>query len=161
MTAPVTHNGNGSRPRPRARVLTTTPADGPVGMAVIGAGYWGPNIVRNAMAFGGTELKWVCDRDVGRARHVVGEQSSIRVTPDIDDILADESVEAVAIATPPATHAELALRCIDGGPSPARREAARGLLRRRAGDGQGRGRAGRRPALRPHVLLHAGGPEDP
>ena len=111
----MTHNGNGSRPRTRARPGTTTPATGPVGMAVIGAGYWGPNIVRNAMAFGGTDLKWVCDRDVGRARHVVGEQSSIRVTPDIDDVLADESVEAVAIATPPATHAELALRCVEAG----------------------------------------------
>ena len=84
-------------------------------MAVIGAGYWGPNIVRNALAFRATDLKWVCDRDVGRARHVVGEQSSIRVTPDIDDVLADESVEAVAIATPPATHAALAFRCVEAG----------------------------------------------
>ena len=46
---------------------------------------------------------------------MVGEQSAIRVTPDLDDVLADESVEAVAIATPPATHAELALRCIEAG----------------------------------------------
>src|SRR4051812_48517077 len=109
MTASVTHNGRGTRRHPRTRARTTPPATGPVGMAVIGAGYWGPNIVRNAMAFRGTELKWVCDRDVGRARQVVGDQSPIRVTPDIDDVLADESVEAVAIATPPATHAELAL----------------------------------------------------
>lgn len=116
MSANVTHTANGSRPRPRARLGTATPsAAGPVGMAVIGAGYWGPNIVRNAMAFGGTDLKWVCDRDVGRAQHVVGEQNSIQVTPDIDDVLADESVEAVAIATPPATHAELALRCVEAG----------------------------------------------
>ena len=88
---------------------------GPVGMAVIGAGYWGPNIVRNALAFPGCELKWVCDRDVARARHVVGAQSPIHVTPDIDDVLADDSVEAVAIATPPATHAELAFRCVEAG----------------------------------------------
>jgi predicted dehydrogenase len=87
----------------------------PVGMAVIGAGYWGPNIVRNALAFTGTDLRWVCDRDVERARRVVGAQSPIRVTPDIDDVLCDESVEAVAIATPPATHAELAFRCVEAG----------------------------------------------
>jgi predicted dehydrogenase len=87
----------------------------PVGMAVIGAGYWGPNIVRNALALPDTDLKWVCDRDVARARRVVGAQSPIRVTPDIDEVLADESVEAVAIATPPATHAELALRCVEAG----------------------------------------------
>ena len=96
-------------------MTTTTSAAGPVRMAVIGAGYWGPNIVRNAMAFGGTDLKWVCDLDVGRAQHVVGDQNSIQVTPDIDDVLADESVEAVAIATPPATHAALALRCVEAG----------------------------------------------
>jgi len=87
----------------------------PVGMAVIGAGYWGPNIVRNALAFAGADLKWVCDRDVSRAQHVVGARSAIRVTSDIDEVLADESVEAVAIATPPATHAELALRCVEAG----------------------------------------------
>jgi predicted dehydrogenase len=93
----------------------TTPATGPVGMAVIGAGYWGPNIVRNALALPETDLKWVCDRDLARARQVVGDQSSIRVTSDIEEVLADDSVEAVAIATPPATHAELAFRCVEAG----------------------------------------------
>jgi predicted dehydrogenase len=86
-----------------------------VPMAVVGAGYWGPNIIRNAKALCETELRWVCDRDVARARRVVGEQSEIRVTPDLDDVLADDSVEAVAIATPPATHAEIALRCLESG----------------------------------------------
>jgi predicted dehydrogenase len=84
-------------------------------MAVIGAGYWGPNIIRNALALGETDLKWVCDRDLTRARRVIGAQSAIAVTAEVDDILADESVEAVVIATPPATHAELALRCIEAG----------------------------------------------
>jgi predicted dehydrogenase len=86
-----------------------------VGMAVVGAGYWGPRLIRNARALPDSDLKWVCDRDVARARGVVGEQSEIRITPDLGDVLADESVEAVAIATPPGTHAELALRCIEAG----------------------------------------------
>ena len=86
-----------------------------VSIAVVGAGYWGPNIIRNAKALCGTDLSWVCDRDVDRARRVVGEQSEIGVTPDLDEVLADESVEAVAIATPPATHAGIALRCIEAG----------------------------------------------
>jgi predicted dehydrogenase len=91
------------------------PRTGAVGIAVIGAGYWGPNIVRNALALPATDLKWVCDRDLGRAHGVVGAQSAIGVTPDIDEVLDDDAVEAVAIATPPATHAELALRCIEAG----------------------------------------------
>jgi predicted dehydrogenase len=87
----------------------------PVRIAVVGVGYWGPNILRNAKALSETELRWVCDRDVDRARRVVGEQSEIRLTPDLDEVLADEAVEAVAIATPPATHAPIALRCLAAG----------------------------------------------
>ena len=86
-----------------------------VSMAVVGAGYWGPNIIRNAKALCETDLRWVCDRDLERARRVIGEQSEIRVTHDLDEVLADASVEAVAIATPPASHAEIALRCIEAG----------------------------------------------
>ncbi len=86
-----------------------------VGVAVVGAGYWGPRLIRNAKALPDTDLRWVCDRDLARARCVVGEQSEIRIASELDDVLADESVEAVAIATPPGTHAELALRCIEAG----------------------------------------------
>ena len=113
MTATVSDNG--SRPRSRPRPAMERPAGDPLGIAVIGAGYWGPNIIRNALALEETELKWVCDRDVVRARCVVGAQSAIGVTAELDDVLDDESVEAVVIATPPGTHAELALRCIAAG----------------------------------------------
>lgn len=87
----------------------------PISLAVVGAGYWGPNLARNAMALEEIRLKWVCDLDLERARGVVGDQTSVRVTADLDEVLSDESVEALAIATPPATHAELALRCIEAG----------------------------------------------
>ena len=86
-----------------------------VRIAVVGAGYWGPNIIRNAKALGETDLRWVCDRDTDRARRVVGEQSEIRVTGDLEEVLADDAVDAVAIATPPATHAPIALRCLAAG----------------------------------------------
>jgi predicted dehydrogenase len=112
MTVSTGHR-NGSQGRPVPRLHPAARSTAPVGIAVIGAGYWGPNIVRNALALPQTEVKWVCDRDLARAQQVVGAQSAIRVTPDIDDVLSDESVEAVAIATPPATHAELALRCLE------------------------------------------------
>jgi predicted dehydrogenase len=114
VTLVAPYNGS-TRPDHRRRTLIGAHRGDPVGIAVIGAGYWGPNLVRNALALRVTELKWVCDADVARARRVVGAQSPVRVTCDIDDVLADDSVEAVAIATPPATHAQLALRCIDAG----------------------------------------------
>jgi predicted dehydrogenase len=87
----------------------------PVAIAVVGAGYWGPRIVRNALALRDVHLRWVCDRDLARGFAVVGDQSPVRVTPDLDDVLNDPCVEAVAIATPPATHAGLALRCLEAG----------------------------------------------
>src|SRR4051794_3121532 len=93
MTALTSRGGSARR-----EVGETTAA---VRMAVVGAGYWGPNIVRNAIAFPGTELSWICDFRVERAREIAGARSETQVTADIDEVLADESVEAVAIATPP------------------------------------------------------------
>jgi predicted dehydrogenase len=87
----------------------------PVGVAVVGAGYWGPNLVRNFAATESTELRWVCDVSIERARKVVGAQTSLRVTDDLADVLADPEVEAVAIATPPSTHARLAQECFEAG----------------------------------------------
>lgn len=87
----------------------------PVGVAVVGAGYWGPNLVRNFAATDKTDLRWVCDISIERARKVVGAQSSVRVTDDLAEVLADPQVEAVAIATPPSTHAPIALECFEAG----------------------------------------------
>ena len=87
----------------------------PVGVAVVGAGYWGPNLVRNFAASEKSDLRWVCDISVERAQKVVGAQSAVRVTDDLAEVLQDPAVEAVAIATPPSTHAAIALQCFAAG----------------------------------------------
>lgn len=87
----------------------------PVGVAVVGAGYWGPNLVRNFAATEKTDLRWVCDLSLERARNAVGAQSQVQVTDDLADVLRDPTVEAVAIATPPSTHASVALQCFEAG----------------------------------------------
>ena len=86
-----------------------------LGVAVVGAGYWGPNLVRNFDAFEGTDLRWVCDLSRDRARKVVGGSRAAQVTDDLDQVLNDDSVDAVAIATPAGTHASVALACLDAG----------------------------------------------
>jgi predicted dehydrogenase len=91
------------------------PLDGEVGVAVIGAGYWGPNLVRNFLGCDDTWLWSVCDLDLARARKVVGKRSSIEVTDRVDEVLADPRIEAVAIATPAATHLPIALAAIAAG----------------------------------------------
>ena len=44
----------------------------PIGLAVIGAGYWGPNLVRTALATPALRLEWLCDLDEARAQAVLG-----------------------------------------------------------------------------------------
>lgn len=85
-----------------------------VGIAVIGAGYWGPNLARNAQLNTATELRWVCDADLAKAQRVtVGIPA--KATTDLAEVLADPDVAAVAIATPPSTHRSIALAAIDSG----------------------------------------------
>lgn len=91
------------------------PTDGEVGVAVIGAGYWGPNLVRNLLACDHTWLWAVCDLDLERARKVVGKRTSVHATADLDEVLGDPRIEAVAIATPAATHLPIALAAIEAG----------------------------------------------
>lgn len=86
-----------------------------VGVAVIGAGYWGPNLIRNFGASPHTHLRWVCDLSDERARKATGAYSTVPTTTDIDEVLADPEVEAVAIATPAASHTALGLAAIEAG----------------------------------------------
>src|SRR3954453_20798862 len=86
-----------------------------IGMAVVGAGYWGPNLVRNAMATADMNLRWLCDLDEERARRVLGSYSTVSTTDSFDAVLEDPAVHAVAIATPAATHFPLAVAALDAG----------------------------------------------
>jgi predicted dehydrogenase len=85
------------------------------GIAVVGAGYWGPNLVRNFAAADGCDVRWVCDLDHDRAARLADRFGVEKVTSDLGDILADPGVHGVAIATPARTHAGIASACIDAG----------------------------------------------
>ena len=84
-----------------------------LGVAVIGAGYWGPQLIRNFRASEAWDLVAVCDLDTDRATSVLGHRSGVEVTASLEEVLARDDVDAVAIATPARTHhviAESALR---------------------------------------------------
>ncbi|MEV6343189.1 Gfo/Idh/MocA family oxidoreductase [Actinoplanes sp. NPDC051851] len=87
----------------------------PIGIAVIGAGYWGPNLVRNFQASPAFRLRWLCDLDADRAQRVLGGYSTVQVTTQLDEVLADPDVDAVAIATPAGTHLPIALAALRAG----------------------------------------------
>ncbi|MFD0856397.1 Gfo/Idh/MocA family oxidoreductase, partial [Actinomadura adrarensis] len=79
----------------------------PIGLAVIGAGYWGPNLVRTAQATPALRLEYLCDLDEDRARSVLGDYTTVQATGSYQDVLDDPRVRAVAVATPAATHFDL------------------------------------------------------
>jgi predicted dehydrogenase len=87
----------------------------PVGLAVIGAGYWGPNLVRSALATPEFSLQWLCDLDLDRARRALGPRSTVASTSSFDEVLDDPDVAAVAIATPAATHFDLVRAALEAG----------------------------------------------
>ncbi len=95
--------------------MTTAAASDPVGLAVVGAGYWGPNLVRNAVANADLDLRWVCDLDTERAQRLSSTYAGVTATPDLAAVLSDPAVDAVAIATPASTHAWIATEAIKAG----------------------------------------------
>jgi predicted dehydrogenase len=106
----------------KSNAVTDTSAPGrepdpavPLGVAVVGAGYWGPNLVRNFQSSPRFRLRWLCDLDVARAQRVLGGYSTVRATSDYAAVLADPSVDAVAVATPAGTHLDIALAALRAG----------------------------------------------
>ena len=82
-------------------------------VGVIGAGAWGKNHVRTVATLSDAELAAVCDADA-KTRERIGRQfPAAHVTADVADLLG--RVDAVVIASPAATHARVALQCIEAG----------------------------------------------
>ena len=61
------------------------------------------------------ELAWCCDASEANRERVREAFPSARLTGDLDEVLADEGVDAVALATPVPTHAPLAVRVLEAG----------------------------------------------
>lgn len=81
-------------------------------VAVVGLGYWGPNLVRNLMALDHCEQLTVCDLDEVRVKRVLSQYSSVRGTTRFEDVLEDTGIDAVVLATPVHSHFSLALSCL-------------------------------------------------
>jgi predicted dehydrogenase len=86
-----------------------------VGIAVVGLGYWGPNLVRNFQELADAEVVAVCDPDVDRLELVGRRFPSARPYKHVDDVLADGSIDAVALATPVSTHFPLGRAVLEAG----------------------------------------------
>ena len=87
----------------------------PVRVAVVGLGYWGPNLVRNLYELPEAELVGVCDLEPERLERIARRYPGVRRTTSFADLLGDPRVEAVAIATSVATHFDLARAALEAG----------------------------------------------
>jgi predicted dehydrogenase len=87
----------------------------PVGVAVVGMGYWGPNLLRVLGDNLDASVRWICDLDPERLGKYRRRHPDARVTTRIERVLADPAVDAVIIATPVDTHYNLATRVLEAG----------------------------------------------
>jgi predicted dehydrogenase len=86
-----------------------------IGIAVVGYGYWGPNLVRNFWEVPGARLVSVCDMRPERLSGVQSRYPAVEITSNYAEVLADPRVDVVAIATPVSSHYDLALRALQAG----------------------------------------------
>ena len=84
-------------------------------VGLVGLGYWGPNLARNSDDLPGAELAWLADVDEGRRARYEARFPTARATHRFEDLLEDDTLDAVVIATPVVTHAELAKRALLAG----------------------------------------------
>jgi predicted dehydrogenase len=88
---------------------------GPLRVGVVGLGYWGPNLARNFHALPDAELVWCCDASPAARERVAPMVPGARMTDRIEDLLEDETLDAIVLATPVPTHAALAVRVLEAG----------------------------------------------
>jgi len=87
-----------------------------IGVAIIGLGYWGPNLVRNFYKTQGTDVAGVCDLSKERLQIIKKDYPSIKLlTSNYGEILNSKGIAAVAIATPVRTHFSLAKQALEAG----------------------------------------------
>ena len=86
-----------------------------VNIAIIGIGYWGPNLVRNFIALKSVNIEQVCDIRAERLQFIQNRYPSIKGTSDYNDILGNERIEAIVLATPIETHYEMAKQAMLAG----------------------------------------------
>jgi predicted dehydrogenase len=94
---------------------SATPVRQPLVVAVVGLGYWGPNLLRILADDIDVDVRWLCDRDPERLARFGRRYPGARLTQNLDALLNDREVDAVVIATPVGTHFSLASACLAAG----------------------------------------------
>lgn len=84
-------------------------------IAVVGYGYWGPNLARNFSKLDDSRLAAVLEMDASRLDKVRRLYPAVRATNSYEDILTDRGIDAVVVATPISSHYKLTKQAILAG----------------------------------------------
>ena len=84
-------------------------------VAVVGLGYWGPNRLRALIDIDGVDVTWICDREESRFAKLANRHPTLRATTEFDELLADDELDAIVLATPVFTHHTLASAALRAG----------------------------------------------
>lgn len=84
-------------------------------IGVIGCGYWGPNLLRNFAENEAAELRWICDLETERLAAMARRYPAAKTAGNYQELLADRELDAVAVATPVATHSQIAREALLAG----------------------------------------------
>ena len=83
-------------------------------IGVVGCGYWGPNLIRNFVALKDAEVVIAVDKKEERLKHIQSLYPAIQISKNHNDLFKN-GLDAAVVATPPATHYEIALDCLNNG----------------------------------------------
>jgi len=84
-------------------------------IAVVGCGYWGPNLIRNLNSLSDCVLKSVCDTNSNRLAHMKSLYPAAEITSDFNDLIKDRDIDAIMIATPVRFHYQMARKSLLAG----------------------------------------------
>lgn len=84
-------------------------------VAILGLGYWGPNLVRNFQANKNISKVFACDKRSDRLKFIADRFPGVELSDDYSAILSNKNIDIVAIATPVATHYQFAKSALESG----------------------------------------------
>src|SRR5213594_967360 len=79
-----------------------------INLAVVGCGYWGPNLIRNFRSLPNCNMKAMCDASIHRIRHLKGIYPEVEGRLDFDEVVNAKDIDAIAIVTPVKSHFTMA-----------------------------------------------------
>jgi len=87
----------------------------PIRIAVVGCGYWGPNLIRNFRSLPDCQLSDLCDLNANRLNHLKSLYEDIMTHVSFEDMLRSRELDAIVIATPVHLHHKLAMMSLKAG----------------------------------------------